>query len=116
MGLGHCLKCGSLQGVALACSHVVAAASSAAPRVDAEFHRYGDADDADLGLIYPVTFCRACIDRLRLPPDGAYASRAVVDEACGAVEGVCGGCLERWLSTPDPESGAAADTGGVTGS
>ena len=113
MGLGYCPKCGSLQGVALACPHVVAAASSAALRFDAEFRRYGDADDADLGLIYPATFCRACIDRLGLPPDGAYASRAVVDEACGAVEGVCGGCLELWLtgSAPDAEPDGVSSSG-----
>ena len=48
MGLGHCPKCNSLQGVALACRHVTAATSSDATRIDAEFRQYGDADDADL--------------------------------------------------------------------
>jgi hypothetical protein len=108
MGLGHCSRCGSLQGVALACRHVVAAASSAAPRFAAEFLRYGDADDADLGLIYPATFCRACIDRLGLPPNGAYAPRGVVDAACGEVDGVCSGCLQRWLDAPMGSEPAAA--------
>jgi hypothetical protein len=109
MGLGYCSKCGSLQGGALACPHVVAAARSGAPRFDAELRRYGYADSADLGLIYPVTFCRSCIDRLGLPPDGAYASEAVVDAACGEAECVCGVCLRRWFSAPDAELVAAPD-------
>ena len=97
MGLGLCPKCGSLQGVAIACRHVAVAASGSAPRFDAEFREYGDADDADLGIIYGVAFCRGCIDRLGLPPSGAFASRAVVDAASAEVDGVCGGCLQRWL-------------------
>lgn len=97
MGLGYCPKCDSLQGVGLACAHVAAAAARPAPRFDAELLEYGDVDDMHLGIIYWVAFCRACIERLALPQSGTFASRAVVDAACLEVEGVCGGCLHRWL-------------------
>ena len=96
MGYGYCSKCESMQGVALACKHVVAAIASGDICVDASNLEYGDADDRDLGITYCVTFCQGCIDRLALPPSGAFLARTVVDEACGAAEGVCGGCLVRW--------------------
>ena len=109
MGLGHCQKCDSLTGVALACPHVAAAASSAAPRFDAELRRYVDTDGAE--SIYPVTFCRACIERLGLPPDGAHVSREFLEVV--EVEGVCGGCLQRWFNAPAAERVAAPDRRGM---
>ena len=113
MGLGQCSKCGSLRGVAIACRHVVAAASDSTPRFEAEYREYGDADDTDLGVIYEVTFCRGCIDRLGLPPSGAFVSQALVDAAIAETDGVCGGCLQRWLDgASDGQSDTPADRGG----
>ena len=105
MGLGQCPRCGSVQGVGLACLHVTAAVGAAASRFDAEFREYGDAADPDLGMICGAVFCRRCIDRLALPPSGAFVPPAVEAAASEVVEGVCGGCLARWVGGPDAAPG-----------
>ncbi|HEY1191657.1 MAG TPA: hypothetical protein VGE74_28750 [Gemmata sp.] len=109
MGLGYCQKCGSDQGVALACRHVVAAITASAPRLGAEYREYRDEGEPGREPVLGAAFCRECIDRWSLPPSGTPAMWAVVDAAAGEVEGVCGGCLRRWLAAPDAEPGAAPD-------
>jgi len=95
--LCQCTECGSLQTVAITCGHVVVAASRSAPCFESEFREYDDADAADLGVTYGVTFCRGCFDRLGLPPSRATVPRAVVAAAISESGGVCGGRLRRWL-------------------
>jgi hypothetical protein len=94
-----CEKCGgSQQGIAIACRHVVSAVKTSAPWFDADYRAYGDVDDSDLGIIYMVFFCLPCIDRLGLPPNGTYLSKKLADSACAETDGVCGGCLGRWMA------------------
>jgi hypothetical protein len=96
MGIVICSKCESTTGIALVCRHVAIAVANGDIRIDVSDLEYGDADDQDLGFIYGITFCQACIDRLALPASGAYLARAVADEVCGDLQGICGGCLARW--------------------
>ena len=110
--MGECPKCGSVQGVGLACRHVAVGVAAAVPRFDAEFREYGDAGNPALGIICGAVFCRSCLDRLALPPSGMLVTPAVEAAAGGVVEGVCGGCLGRWLGGLDAEPGAAAEGGG----
>jgi hypothetical protein len=109
MGWGHCPKCDSLQGVARACRHVVDAVSASAPWFDAEFREFRDEGSPEGERVLGAFFCRACIDRSSLPPSGSPALWAVVDAAGGEVEGVCGGCLRRWLGMPGHSEQNAAD-------
>lgn len=96
MGIMICSKCELTTGIALVCRHISIAVANGDFRIDVSNLEYGDADDADLGIMYKMTFCQACIDRLVLPASGAYLARAVADEVCDEFQAICGVCLARW--------------------
>ena len=56
-----------VDSVALVCRDVSIAVANGDIRIDVSNLEYGDADDEDLGIMYIMTFCQACIDRLALP-------------------------------------------------